>query len=112
MARFIQQPTYDTKLLEGSTTSKVWYFFWQALSVGNPPGPESALVVTASPFTYQATQKGFVIVSGGTVSLIQFSRTPGVNYATGETAGVFPLSAGDRLIITYTVAPTVTFVQQ
>lgn len=74
------------------------------LPVGITPG--------ASPYTYQNTNTypADVIVSGGTVSAIAFSRDNATFYATGLTSGVFPLSSYDYLRVTYTVAPTMTLV--
>lgn len=72
-----------------------------------PPAP-AAIVVGASPYTYTAPSNGCVVVSGGTVSLVQLGRA-GAFLATGVTTGVFPVSAGDQIKVTYTVAPTMTF---
>lgn len=105
-------PTYGTDVVVKDNTSSVWYRWFQDIDRGTPPSAELAVPLTGSPYTYTALEKGFVIVSGGTVSLIRFSRISGTAYTTGQTAGVFPLSFGDMLIITYTVAPTVTFVPQ
>ena len=110
--RFTTIPTYDQSLIEGKNTSSIWYRFLQAEYKGNPPADVQNVIPGTSPWTYTTQQKGFVIVTGGTVSLIQFSRGTGTNYATGQTSGLFPLSAGDSLVINYTVAPTVTFVPQ
>lgn len=112
MSRFTTIPTYDESLVQGRNTSQVWYRFLQALYKGNPPADVQSVALGISPATYTAQQKGFVIVQGGTVSLIQFSRGGVTNYTTGQTSGTIPLSAGDSVIITYTVAPTVTFVPQ
>jgi hypothetical protein len=105
-------PTFETSLTQGNKTSNVWYRFWQGLYQGRPPSGESSVKPTTSPFTYTTNQRGFVIVQGGTVSTIQFSRGLSTNYVTGLTGGCFPLSAGDSLIVTYTVVPTMTFVPQ
>ena len=105
-------PTYDQSTAEGNNTSKVWYRFWKDLWQGVPPASETTLSPKASPFSYQSSQRGFVIVQGGTVSMVQWSRTTGTNRATGATQGTFPLSAGDNLIITYSAVPTVIFVPQ
>lgn len=66
----------------------------------------------ASPYTYQNTsgRPGDMIVSGGTVSAIAFSRNNATFYSVGGVSGVFPLSAYDFLRVTYTVAPTMTFI--
>jgi hypothetical protein len=71
----------------------------------------SAITVTASPFTYQ-NASGYaadVIVSGGTVTLIEFGRS-GAFTAAGMLAGMFGLSPFDSIRVTYTVAPTMTLV--
>lgn len=112
MAQFNTTPTFDQPLNEKGLTSKIWYRFFQSLAKGIPPAAEVTVTATGSPYTYTAAQKGFLIVQGGTVSLIQVSRTAGTNHATGITQGVFPLSAGDSLVINYSVAPNLTFVPQ
>jgi hypothetical protein len=68
--------------------------------------------VGASPFTFQNTTGRSVdlIVTGGTVSAIAFSRDNITFYGVGSTAGVFWLSPYDYLRVTYTVAPTITLV--
>ena len=66
----------------------------------------------ASPYTYQNTsgRSGDIIVAGGTVSDIAFSRDNATFYGVGAVSGVFPLSAYDFLRVTYVVAPTMTFI--
>jgi hypothetical protein len=66
----------------------------------------------ASPWTFQSPFGGDVrlLVSGGTVSSIQFSRDNVTYYPVGVTAGQITLSQNDFLKITYTVVPTVTAV--
>lgn len=68
------------------------------------------VTVSASPFTYSPPVKGNVIVTGGTVSDISFSRDGTNIYTTGQSSGMFQINANDRLIVTYTGAPTMTFV--
>jgi hypothetical protein len=74
------------------------------------PLPPVGVTVGTSPWVYQATQgyRETLIVSGGTVSLIEFSRDGATWFGLGETAGMFVLDPGDRLRVTYTAAPTVT----
>ncbi len=71
-----------------------------------------APTVTASPFVYtnNTVNDQSEIVSGGTVSLIEFSRNGGAYTNVGTTAGMFALSPLDSLRVTYTVAPTITVV--
>lgn len=49
-----------------------------------------------------------LMVSGGTVTLIEFSRDNVTYYPTGIIAGIIPLSNLDYIRITHSVAPTVT----
>ena len=69
-----------------------------------PPG--------ASPYTYQDTsgRPSDMLVTGGVVSDIAFSRDNTTFYGIGIVSGAFPLSAYDFLRVTYTVAPTMTFI--
>jgi hypothetical protein len=96
----------------GVIVGKDWFRFfanvWTWLIRGSN---DAALVLSAgaSPYVYQATVRGQLVVSGGTVSAIALSRDGTNYYTTGETAGVFAMSFGDRIKITHTGAPT-TFV--
>lgn len=68
----------------------------------------SNLTVGASPFTYQntAVYQEDILITGGTVSLVEFTRDNVTWYArTGDTVS---LSPSDRVRVTYTVAPTMT----
>lgn len=113
MSSFLSLPTFGTNIIEKEITSKVWYFFFQGLWKGQPPSSEVNVIVGASPYSYEATnQKGFVVISGGTVSDISISRDNVTFYTTGETTGVFPMSVSDHLRVTYTVLPVMTFFPQ
>ena len=101
-------PTYSEPLSEKGNTSSAYYRFLQGIHLGIPPAAETAITPGPSPFTYIAPQGGFVIINGGTVSKIQFGRTS--TYTTGQTSGTFPISLGDTIIVTYSGAPTMTFV--
>lgn len=104
-------PNYTQSLADKAGTARAWYAFWSGLAKGQPPGAESTVTVGTSPFSVQTTQKGFYIVQGGTVTLVQWARGT-TNHSLGATQGAFPVSQGDTLIITYSAAPTVTFVPQ
>lgn len=73
------------------------------------PTPLEAITPGASPYTYTATRRGHVSVYGGTVSQIDFVRA-GTTTTLGGTSGVFPVSVGDGIKVTYTVAPTMKFI--
>lgn len=103
-------PQFGQPLANKEVTNKDWYFFWAGLWRGLAPELESPVVLTGSPFTFSAPRRGSLIVSGGTVSQIRFSRDASTFYDVGATAGMFALSAADRLEVTYTGSPTLTFV--
>jgi hypothetical protein len=73
----------------------------------------AAITVTASPYSYQNTSNGVqsVIVSGGTVSLIEYTRDNATFFTVGVIAGAFDLNPLDRLRVTYAVLPTMTAIQ-
>ncbi|HEX2243745.1 MAG TPA: hypothetical protein VHK27_10920, partial [Gammaproteobacteria bacterium] len=64
----------------------------------------------ASPFVYQAVIRGQAHIGGGTVSAVEFSRNGSTWYPAGITQGFVQMDARDSLRVTYTVAPSITFV--
>lgn len=98
-------PDFSTPLATKGTTSSSWMRFWQGLFSGAPTGNVSVVTVAASPFTYAAPFGGTLIINGGTVTQVQYSRDGGNFYVTGQTAGMFPVSQGDQLVVTYSVGP-------
>lgn len=110
MTQLNRMPTYAEKLGTNGETTRGWYSFWLGLLQGQPAGPVAAITVGASPYTYVATLGGTVIVDGGTVSEIDFSRDGVTFYNTGVTAGMLPVSQGDQLVVTWSGKPTMTFV--
>jgi hypothetical protein len=109
MTQYRQAPQFETPLMDDKqTTSKFWYRYFQASETGQPPTGETAITVTASPFVYTAPRKGYVIVSGGTITNIQISRS-GTYYSMGASANSYPVAANDMLKVTYTGIPTMVF---
>ena len=84
------------------------------IKLGNEAVPPSNITVTASPFAYQNTglYDADVIINGGTVTQIQFSRDNSTFYTIGTTQGMVRLSPNDRVVVTYSSAPTMTLVQR
>ena len=70
--------------------------------------PVKSITVGASPFSYVLPFNGQVAVTAGTVSLVSIIRQ-GTTVATGLIVGVFPVSRGDTVQVTYSAAPTMTF---
>jgi hypothetical protein len=105
-------------LLTGIQGGAVNQFFHLSLAaytrtLGNYTALPSVITVTASPFSYQNTSAFYdedVIVQVGTVSSIQFTRDNVTFNDVGVIAGMFRLSPGDRLKITYSSAPTMILI--
>lgn len=79
--------------------------------IETPADAAVAVTVGASPYSYTPTDDGLVVVTGGTVSALAYGRNAAFT-ALGVVAGLVPVKAGDTLRITYTVAPTVSFIKQ
>lgn len=71
----------------------------------------SNLTPSGSPYSYtnSGTTDVDVIVRGGTVSLVEIGRSASYE-SVGVVAGMFRLSPGDILRVTYTVAPTMRLI--
>lgn len=78
----------------------------------NAPPAIEAQAVGASPWTYFPNSPGHILVSGGTVGGITWSRDGAAYLATGIVAGFIPVEVTDSIIITYAVAPTVTLIRR
>jgi len=99
-------PTRNIPLTDASgSMSLPWFQYFNSLSPNHEP-LESAIVVGASPFAYQATDDGFVIVAGGTVSSITLNRFTGAQPV--QTSGAIPVGRGDVLTVTWSGKPTMT----
>ena len=90
----------------------------QYVRESGPPGlaylfaNPSRLPITPGASPYDLINVGYAPlrfqISGGTVSAITYSRDGSTFDSVGAVAGQFDLNPGDRLRITYTVAPTIT----
>lgn len=71
-----------------------------------------AITPGASPYTYQnaSSYAASVVVQGGTVTKVEFSRDGTTFFDIGVLAGMIALSAYDSLRVTYAVAPTMTLI--
>lgn len=74
-------------------------------------GMPSRLAITPLASPYSHINSGYepivLMVSGGTVSAIEYSKDGSTFDSTGQTSGQFFVSPGDRLRITYSVAPAI-----
>jgi len=79
-------------------------------TMGVAGGATFPITLTASPFIYTNTTGVpiSVVISGGGVSNLRFSRNAAPFISTGSFYGFFPLGVGDLIEVTYTVAPIMT----
>ena len=101
-------PSANTPIadLESGMTSAPWYRFFTSLN--SKPGKMAQITVGASPFKYTVPSKGVVVISGGTVSLVQLTRAT-TTIPIGAVSGVVPVGAGDILTVTYSAIPAMSF---
>lgn len=76
--------------------------------------PPTSIVVGASPFLYTniTGNNVDVMISGGGISALAFSRDGSTFYDTGSYYGMFSLSPSDMLRVTYISAPVMTLIQR
>ena len=73
------------------------------------PGAVAPVTVGASPFTFKASQKGALVISGGGLRRVEITRDGTTFYSTGAFRGMFPLSTNDSMRVTFTAVPVLTF---
>jgi len=112
LARFAMTRNETPIVAQGALAQKDWYIFFYNLYLGvteGLPQTEVTIPLIASPMTYTAVIRGQAHIGGGTVSVIEFSRDGTNWYDTGVTTGLVQMDKGDRLRVTYSVAPTFTY---
>jgi hypothetical protein len=90
--------------------SRGWIAWFTSITGG---GKITQPTVGSSPFTYQNTTnlRQQIVLTGGTVSAVQFSRDNSNFYTLTATSGVpVTLLSKDFLKITHTGAPTMTVI--
>jgi hypothetical protein len=101
----------DGKMIGQGFVIPPWNSWFQQFS----QAPAGVAVITAggSPFSYTPNDQGTVIISGGTVSnisLIRGTTTIPLFTSTAAPRSV-TVSIGDTVIITYSVKPTIQFLE-
>lgn len=82
-----------------------WNSFFQQFT--NPPADIIPIIPNPSPFSYLVKQPGMIVISGGTVTGISFTRgltTIGIN------AFAFPVEIKDIVTVAYSILPTMNLV--
>ncbi|MFB9952031.1 hypothetical protein ACFFP0_24545 [Rhizobium puerariae] len=91
----------------GGIVTTVWQRFFNALVA--PPAAVESVSVSASPFAYKAAQTGSLAIMGGTVTDVSFKRAGATVVIPGGTP-LIPVANGDEVTITYSAAPTISFI--
>ena len=108
-----RMPTYQEPLNSKGQTTRGWYQFFTGLLQGQPSGiPQVVtLPVGVFPYSFVAPVGGTLILNAGSTTGVSFSRDGQNYYQTNQTVGMFPMSQGDILLISYPMAPpTAVFV--
>jgi hypothetical protein len=112
-------PTINAPFVDppSGVIQRPWIEFLQTLwqrtggGSGGPVGPITPVTVTASPFSYQATLNGHMWINQGTYAQVMIQRGTLIVTSGYITRGIFPLSIGDRITITYgSLVPTMSFI--
>jgi hypothetical protein len=86
-----------------------WNSWFQQFS--QKPAAINTLVVGVSPFSFTASNPGTIDVIGGTVTSLVFIRgTTSINFGA-VTNRAIPVSSGDIIVVTYSVIPTIYFIE-
>ncbi len=86
----------------------MWYRLLTRLTQLNAERPIAAVAVGASPFSYTATTIGHLNIIGGTISSRTLTR--GTDTTNIGASQLVPMAAGDTVTVTYSVAPTMSFI--
>jgi hypothetical protein len=97
------QPLVDS----GGFVTPVWQRFFGAL-LGSPAAI-SPVAVSASPTSFTASQRGTVGISAGTLTAVSLTRA-GTTVALGTTTRSVLVASGDVVTVSYSVAPTISFI--
>lgn len=111
-SRFDSAPLQTNLSIDDPRWRKWFLDVWSLLNAVRLPAP-SAVTVGGSPSTYQFNNGGTasILINGGTVSLIEWSRDGTTFYKVGTaTDSMYTVSSGDYIRVTYTVIPTVKVV--
>lgn len=102
-----------TKLVdERGVMAPNWWRFLLNVSqaaLGTSQSQPATVTISASPAVVTTPVQGSLIVAGGPVSLIEYSKDGQTWFPTGQTQGIFQLVPNDLVRITYTNPPAVTF---
>jgi hypothetical protein len=100
-----RMPTYQEPLNTKGQTTRGWYQFFTGLLQGQPTQAVQVVTLGPSPYSFVAPVGGTLILNAGSTTGVAFSRDGNNYYQTNQTVGMFPVSQGDILLISYPMAP-------
>lgn len=110
-------PQYTAPFVNSNgVISQIWYYLLLTLynRTGGAQGSQPNDFVKLSPagtlFSYVATVAGNVWISPGSAVTVSINRNGTVINGGTVTQGIFPLSVGDTIILSYSLVPTVYFI--
>ena len=120
MPNITQIPSARVNLIDPRTQliSREWYRYLLALLESNvdytPPNNPVPVPLTGSPLVFgNTTERPIdIMISDGGVIKVQFQRGTGAQFNTGSYYGMFGLSPGDALTITYSGTPIITAISR
>lgn len=102
-------PDWQTPLVdETGHATQSWFNFFARLTA--KPQAISTVTPTASPFSFTASLDGALAISGGTVSSVKLTRGRVAGVNTGLTSGMVSMAQGDVVTVTYSAAPSISFI--
>lgn len=99
-------PSTNQPISENGIVTTVWQRFFNALV--SSPSAIASIQATQSPVAYKAAERGTLSISGGTISDVTLQRAS-VSISLGPVRLV-PVANADTVTITYSVAPTISFI--
>lgn len=103
----------DNQLVDGrGVIATNWWRFLLNVSnqaMGTNQTIPATVTIGASPYIFTTPAQGTLLVSGGPVTLIEYSKDGTTWYPTGVTQGQIQMVPNDHVRIAYMNAPTLTF---
>jgi hypothetical protein len=98
-------PNSNQPISSNGLVTPIWQRFFNALIP--LAGAVAPVAAGSSPVTYQASQRGTMSISGGTLTSVTLTRA-GVAVPFG-TSRVIPMLNADTVTVSFSVAPTINF---
>src|SRR4051812_4046555 len=98
---------------DSGIVQQIWYQFfislWQrtGAGAGDLPNPIDSITITGSPFRYEATTKGNLWIDPGAYCSVALTRGDMTLQYGYVTRGIFPMSLGDVITLTYDNFPPI-----